>query len=208
MHKINAKKILPVFFSVLLTFSILLSALCIVPIACNFTVFGVYKNIRKDFNGKQYDCILVLGAGLRQDGTPSDMLADRLDVAIDLYNAGVSDVILLSGDHSSFDYDEVTSMENYCLEHDIPGEAIVKDGKGYSTYESMLNLKNEGKYKRIVVVTQRYHLYRAVYIAEKMGFEADGADAALRTYRGQLLRDLREIAARTKDVFMVMLNEG
>ena len=72
----------------------------------------------------------------------------------------------------------------------------------------MLNLKNEGKYKRIVVVTQRYHLYRAVYIAEKMGFEADGADAALRTYRGQLLRDIREVAARTKDVFMVMLNEG
>lgn len=208
MRKENINKILLGASCILLVVAILLGAICVVPIACNVTVLSVYKNIRKDFSGEQYDCILVLGAGLRPDGSPSDMLSDRLDVAIELYNEGVSDVILLSGDHSSFDYNEVEAMENYCLEHDIPLSSIIKDGKGYSTYESMLNLKNEGKYKKIVIVTQKYHLYRAVYIAEKLGFDAHGADAALRTYRGQIIRDLREVAARTKDVFMIMLYEG
>ena len=208
MRNSNIKKLFLGLSCVILAVIILFGAVCVVPIACNVTVLSVYKNIRKDFSGEQYDCILVLGAGLRPDGSPSDMLSDRLDVAIELYNEGVSDVILLSGDHSSFDYNEVAAMEIYCLEHDIPPSAIIKDGKGYSTYESMLNLKNEGKYKKIVVVTQKYHLYRAVYIAEKLGFDAYGADAALRLYRGQFLRDLREVAARTKDVFMVMLHEG
>ena len=208
MSKENTKKLLQGVFCILLAIAVFLGAVCVVPVACNLSVLGAYRNIREDFSDQSYDCILVLGAGLRSDGAPSDMLADRLDVAIGLYNDGASDVILLSGDHSGFDYDEVTAMENYCIDNGIPQSAIIKDGKGYSTYESMQNLKNEGKYKKIVVVTQKYHLYRAIYISEKMGIEADGADAALRSYKGQFIRELREIAARTKDVFMIMLYEG
>ena len=96
-------------------------------------------------------------------------------------------------------------MASYCIDHGVPTDAIVKDGKGYSTYESVINLKNEGKYDKIIIVTQKYHLYRALYIAEQNGIEAVGADAELRTYRGQTYRDLREFAARTKDFFVVAL---
>ena len=201
------KKLIIIFICIFCAFAILFGAICAVPIVTNMAVCGVGDNIREDFSGEQYDCIIVLGAGLRSDGSPSDMLADRLKVAIQLYKDGVSDIILLSGDRSGDDYDEVSSMERYCLEADVPAEAIVKDGKGYSTYESMLNAKSSGRYNKILVVTQRYHLFRAMYIAEKMGLSADGADAALRTYRGQLFRDIREIAARTKDFFQVMLYE-
>ena len=200
------KKLIIAFVCVFCVLAILIGAAVAVPITANIAVCSVYGNIREDFGGERYDCILVLGAGLRSDGSPSDMLADRLDVAIGLYEEGVSDVILLSGDCSGEDYDEVSAMEEYCLSFGVPEEAIVKDGKGYSTYESMLNTKNSGGYDRIIVVTQRYHLYRALYIAEEMGMSADGADAALRTYRGQIFRDIREIAARTKDFFMVMFD--
>ena len=198
------KKLIIACVCIICALAILVGALCAVPIISNIAVCSVFGNIREDFGGERYDCILVLGAGLRSDGSPSDMLADRLEVAIKLYEEGVSDVILLSGDCSGEDYDEVSSMEEYCLVSGIPAEAIVKDGKGYSTYESMLNTKDSGDYDKILVVTQRYHLYRALYIAEKMGLEADGADADVRRYRGQIFREIREVAARTKDFFMVM----
>ncbi len=179
-----------------------------VPVISNIAVCSTYGNIHENFEGRHYDCILVLGAGLRSDGSPSDMLEDRLKVAIELYRAGVSDIILLSGDCSGEDYDEVAAMERYCLDAGIPTEAVEKDKAGYSTFESMLNAKNGEKYKSIVIVTQRYHLYRAIYNAEGLGLSADGADGALRRYRGQVYRELREIAARTKDFFLVMLYEG
>ena len=168
MHKEDLKKIRLGVACIFLVVAILFGAGCIVPVTCNLATFGVYKSIRDDFEGQSYDCILVLGAGLRQDGSPSDMLSDRLDVAIELYNEGVSEVIVLSGDRSGFDYDEVTAMADYCIENGIPESAIVEDGKGYSTYESILNLKNNGGYEKIVVVTQKYHLYRAIYMAQKM----------------------------------------
>lgn len=208
MHNDKVKKLIIVSACILCVCAILLGAICSIPIIANISVCGTGDNIREDFSGEKYDCILVLGAGLRSDGSPSDMLADRLDVAITLYKKGVSNVILLSGDCSGEDYDEVSSMEQYCLAFGIPSEAILKDGKGYSTYESMLNTKNNGSYEKVLVVTQRYHLYRAMYIAEGMGLTVHGADAALRSYRGQLFREFREIAARTKDFFMVMLYEG
>ena len=207
MHKEKIKGILIVFACLLCVCAVLVGVAGSIPVIANMSVMGVHENIREDFGGQNYDCILVLGAGLRSDGSPSDMLADRLDVAIELYRKGVSEVIILSGDRSGEDYDEVSSMVRYCLAAGIPAEAIVEDGRGYSTYESVYNTKSDGSYKKILVVTQRYHLYRAMYIADKMGLDADGADAALRSYRGQLFREIREVAARTKDFFMVMLYE-
>ena len=178
----------------------------------NITVLSVDGDIVEDISKKDwdsdYDYILVLGAGLRSDGTPSDMLADRLKIAYGLYERGASNVIVLSGDRSGEDYDEVTAMRVYLEGMGIPKDAIIEDGKGYSTYESVFNLNEAGNYDKIVIVTQKYHLYRAVFIAEEMGIYADGADAAIRGYRNQLYRDLREVAARTKDFFMVKLDGG
>ena len=176
--------------------------------ASNIAVFSSGNKIVENFEGEKYDCILVLGAGLRPDRTPSDMLADRLDVAIDLYKKGVAEKIVLSGDRSEErDYDEVGAMQKYCVEHGVAEKDIALDPYGFSTYESAYNLSSSGEYKSAVVVTQKYHLYRAIYCLEEMGITSVGADAALRSYRGQLYRDLRELAARTKDFFVVAFDK-
>ena len=151
---------------------------------------------------EEYDCILVLGAGLRSDGTPSDMLKDRLDTAIVLYENGVCPKILLSGDRSGDDYDEVSAMREYCVSQGIPEDVIECDNFGFSTYESIHNASFK-EYDNIIAVTQSYHLYRALYIADRMGLNAVGASADVRSYRGQAMRDVREVAARVKDFFAV-----
>ena len=129
------------------------------------------------------------------------MLRDRLSFACDLWNEGVSDTVLVSGDRASESYDEVTAMKNYLLAHGVPEEAIVEDPMGYSTSESLKRAKDIFGYENVAVVTQRYHLYRALYIAQKIGLDAKGVNSDPYTYRGQVLRDIREFAARIKDFF-------
>lgn len=155
----------------------------------------------EQMRGSKADCILVLGAGLKPDGSPSDMLRDRLSFACDLWEEGVSDTVLVSGDRASESYDEVTAMKNYLLANGVPEEAILEDPKGYSTSESLKRAKDVFGYENVVVVTQRYHLYRALYIAQKTGLDAKGVNSDPYTYRGQVLRDIREFAARIKDFF-------
>lgn len=133
----------------------------------------------KAMRGSHADCILVLGAGLKPDGSPSDMLRDRLSFACDLWQEGVSDTVLISGDRASESYDEVTAMKNYLLAHGVPEEAIVEDPMGYSTSESLIRAKEVYGYENIVVVTQRYHLYRALYVAEKIGLDAKASTATI-----------------------------
>lgn len=156
---------------------------------------------------KTYDCILVLGAGIKNNSTPSDMLADRLDTAIALYNRGYSDTLFLSGDRSGDDYDEVAVMKSYCIDRGVSDTDIVCDTSGYSTYESVDNLCAYDLYDDIIIVTQGYHLYRALFIADSMGLEADGISATTREYRGQKIRDLREGLARFKDAIKLIVEK-
>ena len=146
------------------------------------------------------DCIIVLGCGLRADGSPSDMLTDRLLVGIDLYQAGASKKILMSGDHGQVDYDEVGAMKNFAMSNGVPDIDIFMDHAGFSTYESIYRAKEIFGADKIIVVTQGYHLPRALYIAKALGIEAYGVSANLRSYRGQLIRDTRELLARSKDL--------
>lgn len=146
------------------------------------------------------DCILVLGAGVKPDGTPSLMLGDRLDKALELYEAGVSDRIIVSGDHRSQYYDEVNTMKNYLIEQGVPSECIFMDHAGLSTYDSMYRAVHVFGVKTAVIVTQKYHMYRALYDADSMGIDAYGVCAKEIRYNGQTYRDLREVAARIKDV--------
>ncbi len=147
-----------------------------------------------------YDCILVLGCGIKSDGSPSDMLKDRLSQALTLYESGVSEKIIVSGDHGTKDYDEVNTMKNYLIERGVPADNIFMDHAGFSTYDSLYRARDVFLCKKIIIVTQEYHLYRAVYIARSLGLEADGSSASLREYRGQIMRDAREVAARSKDL--------
>lgn len=145
------------------------------------------------------DCILVLGCGVRSDGTPTPMLADRLQYGVDLYNAGASGKLLMSGDHGQADYDEVNAMKKYALAQNIPSSDVFMDHAGFSTYESVYRARDIFQAKKIIIVTQKYHLHRALYIAKALGLDAYGVAADPRTYAGQTARDIREILARNKD---------
>ena len=148
------------------------------------------------------DCIIVLGCKVRDDGSLSDMLHDRLQRSLELYDAGVSAKLLVSGDHGSSAYNEVGAMKNFAVENGVPSENVFMDHAGFSTYETMYRAKEVFKAKKVVIVTQEYHLYRAVYIAEQLGMEAYGVAADYRTYVNQTNRDVREVLARCKDVVM------
>ncbi len=148
------------------------------------------------------DCIIVLGCLVRSDGTLSDMLCDRVERGIEVYElmaqkSGAK--LLMSGDHGTVEYDEVNAMKQYAIEKGIDSEQIFMDHAGFSTYESIYRAKEIFSAERVVIITQEYHLYRALYIADALGLEAYGVASDQRTYSGQTMRDVREILARNKD---------
>ena len=152
-----------------------------------------------DYSGlKDIDCIIILGAGIWGD-KPSPMLEDRLLEGISLYENNVSSKIIMSGDHGKEDYDEVNIMKNFAIEKGVPSENIFMDHAGFSSYESIYRAKEIFKAKKVVILTQKYHLYRALYIANKLGLDAYGVGADPRQYVGAMYRELREILARNKD---------
>lgn len=145
------------------------------------------------------DCILVLGCYVHSDGNPSDMLHDRLQRGVELYELGAAPKLLMSGDHGRTNYDEVAAMKQFAINAGIPSEHIFMDHAGFSTYESIYRAKEIFGAKKILIVTQEYHLYRALYIADRLGVEAYGVSADYRSYSGQTGRDIREFLARVKD---------
>ena len=150
------------------------------------------------------DCIIILGCAVWANNTPSPMLEDRLSRGVELYDIGAAPKIIVSGDHGKEYYDEVGVMRQYCLDASVPSENIFMDHAGFSTYESMYRAKDVFEVKKAVIVTQGYHLYRAVYTARRLGIEAYGVSSDLRPYDGQLYREGREILARVKDFFYVI----
>lgn len=164
-----------------------------------YVVFSTKSRIVSEYDSlNDVDCILVLGAGV-YDGKPSPMLKDRLDTAVMLFNKGVSEKIVMSGDHMNESHDEVNVMKTYAVEEGINSSDIFMDHAGISTYDSIYRVKNIFKAKKVVIVTQEYHLYRALYIAKELGVDAYGVSADTIRYNGQFMRDVREILARDKD---------
>ena len=149
------------------------------------------------------DCILVLGAGVNGE-RPSLMLADRLDRGLQLYFAGASDKLLMSGDHGRVEYDEVHVMKEQAIAAGAESSDVFMDHAGFSTYESLYRARDIFLARRIIIVTQPYHLPRALYIAESLGIEAWGVGADGEDYYGQSYRNAREALARVKDVFYCM----
>ena len=148
---------------------------------------------------KNIDCIIVLGCKVKEDGSPSDMLKDRMKKAIQLYEMGVAPKILMSGDHGQTNYNEVMTMKQYAIDAGVPSEDIFMDHAGFSTYETMYRAKEVFGVESAVVVTQEYHMYRSLYIANELGIDAYGWPSARYNYAGQTSRDIREVVARCKD---------
>ena len=172
----------------------------------NLIVVGTVRNeIGEVFAQADGVCAVVLGAKVHEGGRLSDMLRDRMDTAIALYKEGKVSRLLLSGDGSG-EWSEVRHMKLYALENGVPEEAILEDPEGYSTYETMWRASEVYSLERVIVVTQKYHLYRAMYIARDVGLEAKGASADLDLYSGQLYRDIREVLARIKDFGLCIFN--
>ena len=144
------------------------------------------------------DAIVVLGAGVRADGTPSDMLRDRLETALELYRAGRAPFVLVSGDHGAAAYDEPGTMRAWLEDRGVPADAVVEDHAGFDTYSSMWRARNVFAVHRALVVTQRFHLPRALFVAGRLGLEAAGVSADRQSYRGIAWSELRETASRPK----------
>ena len=150
------------------------------------------------------DCILVLGCKVGTDGTLSHMLEDRLRQGVALYDLGAAPKLLMSGDHGTPEYDEVDAMKRYAVDAGIASQDVFMDHAGFSTYESVYRAKEVFEVQRVIIVTQEYHLYRALMVAREMGLEAYGVAVNYRTYVGQTSRDIREILARVKDFGMTI----
>lgn len=171
----------------------------LILLAINLTVvLGTRADIRNPDKEEDYLYALILGAKVHEGGILSDMLRDRMDAGIALYQEGSVQKLLLSGDNSG-KWGEVTAMKEYAMQNGVPEADIIMDEEGFSTYESLSRAKQVYGIEKLVIVTQKYHLYRALYIAKHMDITAVGCDAALHSYGGQLYREIREILARIKD---------
>lgn len=153
------------------------------------------------------NAILVLGASVLPDGTPSGILQDRLNAAIRLYEEGAAPKIIMSGDGGDASYNEPGAMKMYAIAQGVPSEDIFCDRAGFNTYDSMYRAKHVFGVQNLIVVTQSYHLTRALFSANHLGMSAVGVASDAGVYTNQTEYDLREIPARTKDFFQVLINK-
>lgn len=199
--RLISKKTIP-FVCVILAFGLFLlgGAWTVSAAVCHKTGERIVTEAELAALDVEFDCILVLGCLVRQDGTLSDRLADRVNTGIALYQNGFCDRILMSGDSEYADYDEVGAMARTAIDSGVPTECVSVDPHGLSTYESLIRLRDVFGMKRVLIVTQEYHLYRAIYVAEKLGMDAYGVSATHREYQKQIQMEMREVFARCKDV--------
>lgn len=172
-----------------------------------YVIIKSHKQIIKNEEIKleNIDCLLVLGAGIINNERPTLMLKDRLDKSIELYKKGIAKKIIMSGDHGKKNHDEVGIMKNYAIERGVPSEDIFMDHAGFCTYDSIYRAKEIFGVKRTVIVTQKYHLYRSIFIANKLGIESFGIKSDARVYAKMPFHLIREILARCKNFFKCIL---
>lgn len=194
---------------------LLLLTLCVLGAALAFGVSGwmVFHERNailpaEDAPPERLDCILVLGCGVDAQGRPKPMLHDRMTVAVELYEKGWADKLLLTGDNSGPAYNEVGAMEAFALDHGVPADALLLDNEGFNTDASIRRARDIFGMEQVVIVTQEYHLFRALFLAESYGLEASGVSATLRTYGPKQVQwSLREVLARDKDFARMVFGE-
>jgi len=151
--------------------------------------------------------VLILGARVHDNGKLSQILADRVDTALEVYNAGKVKMFLVSGDHGQVDYNEVEAIKMYLLEKGIPEEIIILDHAGFETFDSVYRAKNVFGAESLIISTQEFHLYRALYLGSSVGLDVQGVKADRRVYLGAFWNEVRESGARVKAVFDVLTGQ-
>lgn len=151
------------------------------------------------------EAVLILGARVYSETSVSPMLHDRLEAGLALYNAGKAPKLIVSGDNGSPDYDEVNAMKRFLTDRGVPPKDIFMDHAGFSTYESLYRARDIFGVKKAIVVTQGYHLKRAVYVGRELGVETYGVASDPRAYFGAARYEAREKLARVKDFLFVHL---
>ncbi|WP_325176680.1 SanA/YdcF family protein [Paenibacillus alkalitolerans] len=161
------------------------------------------EHIKEPGRTPEAEAILILGARVYSESHVSPMLNDRLEGGLELYQAGKAPKIIVSGDHGTVEYDEVNAMKGFLEERGVPPEDIFMDHAGFSTYESVYRARDIFGAKKIIIVTQGYHLKRAVYVARVLGIDAYGVASDPRSYYGAEKYEAREKLARVKDFLFV-----
>ena len=162
---------------------------------------GIYEDIEQL---PQADAVLVLGAAVYRDGRMSAVFADRAKTALEIYRHGAAPKILVSGDHSKDDYDEVNIAKEFFLQNQVPPEDIFVDYAGFNTYDSAKRAKEIFRADSLIIATQEFHLPRALYLARQAGIEAHGVKADRRRYNLGFYNTLRENGARIKAFWRVV----
>lgn len=167
------------------------AALLVLGIVALGVVASLHLRAQRYYAGRVYQntqgvpprpVALVLGAGLDRSGRPTPALADRVAVAAELYQAGVVQKLLLSGDHRFIDYNEPEAMRQHALALGVSDEDIVLDYAGRRTYDSCYRAQAIFRVEQAVVITQRFHLLRALYLCDALGIEVVGVVADRQPY--------------------------
>jgi SanA protein len=192
-----------------LALGVLAGAIVVVGAANAVVALGGRGWTRDPAAARPAQAALVLGAHVEPDGRPSAMLEDRVRAAAALYRDRRVAKVLVSGDHGTRGYDEVGAMRRRLLALGVPAQDIFEDHAGFDTWDSMVRAKEVFQVKTAVVVTQRFHLPRALWLARRAGLRADGLAADARSY-GAISHELqaREIVARVKAVGDVVTGAG
>ena len=179
-------------------------------------IFGLEAYIQKETSNLIYSEItelpsaktgIILGASVHADGKLSPILQDRVETAYQLYQQNKIENFLISGDHRTDDYDEVNSIKNYLLEKRVPSQDIILDHSGFDTYDSMFRAKAVFEIEDAIVITQKFHLPRSLYIAKNLDASYKGFEAAPVAYTSSETIKRREQLANFKAVWELIINQ-
>lgn len=172
---------------------LILGAILIVPpVIVHSGKHRIYKKVE---DAEKTQVGIVFGAGILPDGTPTDMLMDRLDTAVELYKDEKIQKVVVSGDNRVSHYNEPQSMYDYLIENDIPEEDIERDYAGRRTYDTCYRAHEIFGIEKAILISQGYHLPRAIYLCEHFGIESTGLSATRHSYSGEPWFKTREIIA-------------
>lgn len=147
--------------------------------------------------------VLILGAKVYADGNPCSMLKDRLLTGNEVFKLGKAEKIIISGNSTAEEYDEVSAMKKFLIERGVPDSLIIEDNFGTNTYNSLYNLKQIADTSLVVIATQKFHMERALYYSDYIVLNTIGINADRMKYKSILKSEIREVFARLKAYLLV-----